>query len=53
MPWQEIGVVVVVAGAIYYLARKLFGLGVRRKKASPTFIPLDSLKKGDKRRQAE
>lgn len=50
MSWQEVGVVVVVAGAVYYLARKLFGLGVRRKKAPPTFIPLESLKKSGKRR---
>jgi hypothetical protein len=53
MPWQEVGVVVVVAGAVYFLARKLFGIGVRRKKAPSTFIPLESLKKSDKRRRAD
>ena len=46
-------VVVVVAGAVYYLARKLFGIGVRRKKAPASFVPLDTLKKSGKRPSAD
>jgi hypothetical protein len=41
--WQDVGVVVVVGGAVYYLARKLFGRPAR--KVTTTFVPLKSLKK--------
>lgn len=44
MSWQDIGVVIVVGGAVYYLARKVFG-SPRQKKPATTFIPLDRLKK--------
>jgi hypothetical protein len=43
--WQEAGVLVVVGGAVVYLARKLFGIGVRPKKKPAGFVPLSSLKK--------
>ena len=43
MPWQGLGVLAIVAGAVYYLGRKLF---VRpRAKTTTSFIPLASLKK--------
>jgi hypothetical protein len=45
MPWQEIGVVIVVIGAVVYLARKLFGIGERKRKANTSFVSMDSLKK--------
>lgn len=45
MPWQEIGVVVLVLGAVAYLARKLFGIGERKRKTNTSFVSLDSLKK--------
>lgn len=43
--WQEIGVVVIVAAAVAYLARKLFGLGPRPKKKPQSFVPLSDLKR--------
>ena len=43
--WQEAGVLIVVGGAVVYLARKLFGLGPRPKKKPAAFVPLSSLKK--------
>ena len=42
--WQEAGVVLVVAGAVAYLARKLFG-AAHRKKAPASFVPLSQLKR--------
>ncbi len=51
MSWQEIGVALVVAGAVWYLAHKLFGIGpTRRKKTPSTFVTLDALKKTRKQR---
>jgi hypothetical protein len=41
--WQEAGVVVVVGGAVYYLARKLFGSPEKKKPTS--FVPLSDLKR--------
>jgi hypothetical protein len=43
MTWQDLGVVVVVGGAVYYLARKFFGRPAR--KVTTSFVPLKSLKK--------
>lgn len=44
--WQEAGVVVVVAAAVAYLARKLFGVGPKaRKQTPPSFVPLSDLKR--------
>lgn len=44
--WQEAGVVLIVGGAVGYLARKLFGLGPRPKpKQPPSFVPLSDLKR--------
>jgi hypothetical protein len=40
--WQDAGVAIVVAGAVYYLWRKLFK-PARRRPAS--FVPLSSLKR--------
>lgn len=45
MPWQEIGVVLIVGAAVTYLARKLFGVGDRTRKTKTSFVPLDALKK--------
>jgi hypothetical protein len=42
--WQEAGVVVIVGGAVVYLARKLFGVGPRVRKPK-SFIPLSDLKR--------
>jgi hypothetical protein len=42
--WQEVGVVVIVAGAVGYLARKLFGVGPRPKRPQ-SFVPLSDLKR--------
>jgi hypothetical protein len=41
--WQEGGVVLVVGGAIYYLARKFFARPASRTTTS--FVPLKDLKK--------
>jgi hypothetical protein len=44
--WQEVGVVLIVAGAVAYLARKLFGIGPKpRPKRPPSFVPLSELKR--------
>jgi hypothetical protein len=43
--WQDAGVILVVGGAVYYLARKLLGVPGRRKAPPPTFIPLSEIKK--------
>jgi len=42
--WQEAGVIVIVSGAVAYLARKLFGVGPKPKKP-PSFVPLSDLKR--------
>ena len=41
--WQEVGVVVVVGGAVYYLARKFFARPAARTPVS--FVALKDLKK--------
>jgi hypothetical protein len=41
---QDVGVVVIVGGAVAYLARKLFGVGPKRK-TPPSFVPLSDLKR--------
>ncbi len=43
MTWQDLGVVIVVGGAVAYLARKFFGRPTR--KVATTFVPLKNLKK--------
>lgn len=42
--WQEVGVVLIVGGAVVYLARKLFGPGPRSKRPR-SFVPLSDLKR--------
>ena len=42
--WQEAGVVVIVAGAVVFLARRLFGR-FGPKKPATTFIPLRTVKR--------
>lgn len=42
--WQEVGVVLVVGGAIVYLVRKIFG---RPRKGTSTFVPLAKVKRRD------
>ena len=44
--WQEAGVVVIVSGALVFLARRLFGRVRPKKKASVTFVPLGQVKRG-------
>jgi hypothetical protein len=41
--WQSLGVVLIVAGAVVYLARKFFGRS--GTKPATTFVPLSKLKK--------
>ena len=48
MDWQTAGVVVIVIGAVVFLARKLF-VRPRRKTGATAFIPLGSLKKKKKK----
>ena len=43
MSWQEIGVVVIVGGAVAFLVLRVAGRR-RRKKPAQTFVPLTSLK---------
>ena len=42
MSWQDVGVMVVVAGAVYYLWRKLLRPAKRRPSS---FVPLSDLKR--------
>jgi hypothetical protein len=42
--WQEAGVVLVVGGAVAYLARKLLSIGPR-KKPRASFVPLSQVKR--------
>jgi ABC-type transporter Mla subunit MlaD len=45
--WQEAGVVLIVAGALVFLARRLFGrYGPKKKKGTVTFVPLGQVKRG-------
>jgi hypothetical protein len=41
--WQTAGVVVIVAAAVWYLARKFFGRP--KAKSTTSFVPLATLKK--------
>ncbi|MEW6323145.1 MAG: hypothetical protein AB1635_18915 [Acidobacteriota bacterium] len=43
--WQEAGVVVIVAAAVWYLAKRLFGR--LPQKTPSSFVPLSDLKKKD------
>ena len=43
MDWQTAGVVAIVSGAVYFLARRM--LTRRRRKGTQTFVPLSSIKK--------
>ena len=43
MLWQELGVLAIVAAAVFYLGRKLFARP--RMKTPTSFVPLTSLKK--------
>ena len=42
--WQDAGVVLIVAGALLYLGRKLFGPAAK-KKAPASFVPLSQIKR--------
>ena len=42
--WQEAGVVLIVGGAVAYLARKVFGVRPRARKTQ-SFVPLSDLKR--------
>lgn len=41
---QEVGVAVIVLGAVAFLARRLFG-GAPKKPNATTFVPIGNLKK--------
>ena len=43
MSWQEIGVALIVAGAVAFLVLRVTGRR-RRQKPAQTFVPLSSLK---------
>ena len=45
MDWQSVGVVFVVAGAVYFLGRRLFVARRQRTRPAQTFVPLSSIKK--------
>ena len=45
MMWQEVGVALIVCGAVLFLARRLFGFRAKKKKSTVTFVPLGSLKR--------
>ena len=44
MDWQAAGVVAVVSGAVYFLARRMLTRR-RRRPGTLTFVPLSSVKK--------
>jgi hypothetical protein len=44
MDWQVAGVVAVVSGAVYFLARRMLTRR-RRRQSTQTFVPLSSVKK--------
>ena len=44
--WQEAGVVAIVAGALVFLARRLFGRLGPKKPGTVTFVPLGRVKRG-------
>jgi hypothetical protein len=44
MDWQVAGVVAVVSGAVYFLARRMLARR-RRRQGTQTFVPLSSIKK--------
>jgi hypothetical protein len=44
--WQEAGVAVIVAGALVFLARRLFGRLGPKKTGTVTFVPLGRVKRG-------
>jgi hypothetical protein len=41
MTWQDLGVLLVVAGAVLFLLRRMLP---GRQKAAQTFVPLDAIK---------
>ena len=45
MGWQDVGVWIVVAGAVLFLVGRNVNLRRRRKKPAQTFIPLSSLRR--------
>jgi hypothetical protein len=45
MGWQDVGVWIVVAAAIFFLAGRNVKLRRRRKQPAQTFVPLSSLKR--------
>ena len=44
MDWQAAGVVAVVSGAVYFLARRTLARR-RRRAGTQTFVPLSSIRK--------
>lgn len=46
MTWQELGVAAIVAGAVLFLARRLFGRFGPKPKGTTTFVPLAKMRSG-------
>ena len=45
MEWQTASVVAIVAGAVYFLAQRMFVTRRRRKQPAQTFVPLSSVRR--------
>jgi hypothetical protein len=45
MGWQDVGVWIVVAAAVFFLVGRNVSLRRRRKQPAQTFVPLSSLKR--------
>jgi hypothetical protein len=45
MDWQAAGVAVIVSGAVWFLAQRMFLVRRRRKRPAQTFVPLSSIRK--------
>ena len=45
MDWQTAGVVAIVGGAVWFLARRVLLLRTRRRASAQGFVPLSSLRK--------
>ena len=45
MSWQDAGVALIVLGALFFLAQRLFGFGPRKKTGTETFVPLGQVRR--------
>lgn len=44
LDWQIVGVVLIVGGAVGFLARRVLAIRHRRNKPAQSFVPITSLK---------